>query len=171
MATPMLPMRVILTLDPIVASGNVFNLFTPSGPVFVMSKKQSLVALSSTEAELEALKSMATLVPWVRGFLIELGLDVSKSIPIFEDNQAAIHLANQDGNWGRTRHFAVRYQYVRSQINDGIIEVFHCPTNFMVSDIFTKPLDRETFCRLRDILLRYKSSEFVEDFLRTHPSV
>jgi Reverse transcriptase (RNA-dependent DNA polymerase) len=146
-------------------SGNVFNLYPFSGPIYVMSKKQSLVALSSTEAELEALKSMTTLVPWVRGFLLELGLDVKNSVPIFEDNEATIHLAHQDGNWGRTRHFAVRYQYIRSQIEDNSIEVFHCPTNFMVSDIFTKPLEREPFCRLRDILLGYKNSQFVEQFL------
>ena len=152
-------------------SGNVFNLFPFSGPIYVMSKKQSLVALSSTEAELEALKSMTTLVPWVRGFLTELGLEITNSIPVFEDNQAAIHLAHQDGNWGRTRHFAVRYQYVRSQIDSGMIELYHCPTNFMVSDIFTKPLDRETFCSLRDILLGHKNSSFVEEFLHTHSSV
>ena len=109
-------------------SGMSVHLVPHSGPVYVSSKKQSLVALSSTESETDALKNFCTLADWLKPLLAELGYsgpsyieqeddeneerdsgDDGKPIHVFEDNMATIHLAKQDGNWGRTKLFLVRY--------------------------------------------------------------
>src|SRR6266516_8090920 len=72
-------------------SGFIFTI--AGGAVTWSSKKQSSVALSSTESEymaiLHALKEMI----WIHRLLNELGYDVSNQNTIYTDNQSAIALA------------------------------------------------------------------------------
>jgi hypothetical protein len=137
-----------------------------SAPIFVTSKKQTLVALSSTESELEALKTLTTAIEWLSLFMEELGYSQpSTPVDLFEDNLAAIHLSKSDGNWGRTRHFAVRYQYIKSKLEDHTISIHHVPTDMQIADIFTKSLPACIFTTLRDYLLGIEESPFVNDFM------
>jgi histone deacetylase 1/2 len=81
-------------------SGNIISLVRGSAPVAAASKKQNIVALSSCEAELEALKTEATLTSWVLGLMAELGYEQTSPVVIHEDNNAAIALATKsNGNW------------------------------------------------------------------------
>jgi hypothetical protein len=148
-------------------SGITLALAPHSGAIHSSSKKQTLVALSSTEAETEALKSFATLAAWLRPLLQELGYEDLgvKPVQTFEDNAATLFLAKSDGNWGRTRHFMVRYHYIRSKIEDHTIALTYVPTDEQVADIFTKSLDATTFARLRDYLLGIDRSQFIDNFL------
>jgi hypothetical protein len=148
--------------------GYSVSLAPHSGPVYALSKKSSIVALSSTEAEVDILKNATTLAAWMKPFLAELGYESLRPIDVMEDNMAAIHLARTDGHWGRTRHFMVRYQYVRSQLEDHVIELHHVPTCDQVADIFTKSLDPTTFERLRDILLGEEENVFIQTFLNNN---
>jgi hypothetical protein len=88
-----------------------------------------------------------------------------KPVQTFEDNAATLFLAKSDGNWGRTRHFMVRYHYIRSKIEDHTIALTYVPTDEQVADIFTKSLDATTFARLRDYLLGIDRSQFIDNFL------
>jgi hypothetical protein len=134
-------------------SGNLVHLARGSAPVAAASKKQSIVALSSTEAELESLKSEATLTSWVLALMEELGYEQAEPVVIHEDNQAAISLCSSSGNWGRTRHFVVRYNYVKSKIEDHTMELVYTPTDEQLADILTKPLAAPVFIPLRRKLL------------------
>jgi hypothetical protein len=138
-----------------------------SAPVFASSKRQTLVALSSTEAELEALKSGCTLCAWLLGLIRDLGYSQLDPVDIFEDNMAAIHLASNKGNWGRTRHYTVRYAYVKSQLENHSIALHYVPTGEQVADILTKPLAKEPFIYLRNIILGLTPSAYVQQFLAT----
>jgi hypothetical protein len=124
-----------------------------SACIYAASIKQKLVALSSTEAEMEALKSITTLLVWIRGLLGDFGLEQISPALVYEDNTAAVHLASKPGKWGRTRHFAVRYEYVKSQVKENVLEIHWCPTGEMVADILTKPLASAPFLYLRPFLL------------------
>jgi hypothetical protein len=77
---------------------------------------------------------------------------------------ATIHLAKQDGNWGRTKHFLVRYQYIRSKVEDHTIAISYIPTDQQVADMLTKSLEPARFLRLRDYLLGISRSEFIDSF-------
>lgn len=57
------------------------------------SKKQSVVARSSAEAEYRSMALAACELTWLKHFMIELGIDVSAPMEMFCDNQAAIHIA------------------------------------------------------------------------------
>jgi hypothetical protein len=136
-------------------SGNTVHLVEGSAPVAAFSKKQNLVALSSTEAELESLKSETTLIQWVLGLMQELGYEPDGPVEVREDNMAAISLINNPGtgNWGRTRHYCVRYNFIKSKVEEHTISLTYINTSEQLADIFTKALPAPQFTYLRDILL------------------
>ena len=50
----------------------------------------------------------------------------------------------------RTKHIDIKFHYVREAVKEGIISLTYCPTEKMVADLLTKPLNRIRFKSLRD---------------------
>jgi hypothetical protein len=125
------------------------------GPILWKSIKQKCVTRSSCEAELVALSELASLAIWVRDILRECGeLDVRTPVRIMEDNKAAIDLVTNGASTSdRSRHVHIRNCFVAQFVASGVFEISHCPTEYMIADIFTKPLTRAPYCFLRDYLL------------------
>ena len=114
------------------------------------SRRQGCVALSSTEAEYIALSSATHTVSWLRRLLSQLGfLDENLPTCIFEDNQAAISIGEQEGLSQRTKHIDVRHHYIRDKIADGTVYLEYISTDHMLADFFTKSLDGTRFEYLR----------------------
>ena len=57
----------------------------------------------------------------------------------------------------RTKHIAKYYHYCRDLVLAGEIELVGVGTKYQVADIFTKPLERDTFRRLSSVLNGYRS--------------
>ncbi|GJU33623.1 retrovirus-related pol polyprotein from transposon TNT 1-94 [Tanacetum coccineum] len=114
------------------------------------SKKQSIMALSSTKAEYVAADACACQVIWVRGVLQELSLKMEEKTVINCDNTSVIKLSRNPVFHGRCKHIGVRFHFLRDLVSDGVIELQHCGTKEQVVDIFTKPLHREVLLKLRD---------------------
>lgn len=112
------------------------------------TKKQSSVALSSTEAEYVALATAATELIWLKGLLGELGIDCPEPITVFEDNQACIHLL-QRWQHSRLKHIDVKYNFVRELHISQKIEVKYIHTTDQLADILTKGLLKASFQNLR----------------------
>jgi hypothetical protein len=55
----------------------------------------------------------------------------------------------------RTRHNHTRYYSIKDRADNGELELVYTPTNSMVADILTKPLQGELFRRLRRELLNW----------------
>eukprot|EP00253_Pinus_taeda_P025045 PITA_25045 len=117
-------------------SGYVFNM--GSGAISWASKKQSIVALSTAEAEYVAATAAACQSVWMRRMLRSLGQEQAKATVIFCDNSSAIALSK---NSKRTKHIDTRFHYIRELVNNGEIVLEHCRTHEQVADILTKPLD------------------------------
>jgi hypothetical protein len=105
------------------------------------SKKQTSVALSTAEAEYVAAGQCCAQLLWMRQTLRDFGYNLSK-VPLLCDNKSAI----------RTKHIDIRHHFLRDHQQKGDIEVYHISTENQRADIFTKPLDEKTFCRLRSEL-------------------
>jgi hypothetical protein len=119
-----------------------------------MSRKQKLNTRSSTEAELVAVDDMANLILWTRLFLDEQGYRVSRNL-LHQDNKSAM-LLERNGKRSsskRTRAINIRYFFITDQIEKGNVEVQYCPTNLMIGDFFTKPLQGKKFEIFRDMIL------------------
>ncbi|MBW0475791.1 hypothetical protein O181_015506 [Austropuccinia psidii MF-1] len=76
-----------------------------------LSKKQSVVAQSTTEAELISFNICAKQMRWVSFVLRDLGQEIMKSI-IFSDNSGAVTISQQASLNANTKHIEVRYQYI-----------------------------------------------------------
>ena len=128
------------------------------GPVAAKSSKIKVVAKSSAEAELISASDGVSVGEWVHEFALnQPGGDQLKQTVLFEDNQAAIHMMrNGRSGSARTGHIKLRYFFVKQYIDDGSIELKHCPTDTMIADILTKPLQGAHFERLRAYLLGYE---------------
>jgi hypothetical protein len=61
-------------------------------------------------------------------------------------------MADNPVEHSRTKHIDIRHHFLRDHQQKGDIEVFHISTESQLADIFTKPLDEKTFCRLRSEL-------------------
>ena len=109
------------------------------------SKKQSIVALSSTEAEYVALCAAAQETVWLRNLLCDVGLSQTKATCIKEDNQDAICLAKNPKDHTRTKHIDIKYHYTRQVIEEKKIKLDYTPTGNMVADTLTKGLPKVKF--------------------------
>ena len=57
----------------------------------------------------------------------------------------------------RTRHINIRYYFITDRIKNGELEIEYCPTDDMVADYFTKPLQGKKFLQFRKTIMNLKS--------------
>ena len=79
---------------------------------------------------------------------------------IYQDNKSTILLAeNGKASSGkRTKNLDVRYFFVMYKIKKGEVKIAYCPTQDMLGDFFTKPLQGTQFARMRSKILNLPSS-------------
>lgn len=98
------------------------------------------LSLSSAKAEYRAISKVVAELTWLVKLLSDFGISVSAVIPVFCDNQAAIHIAKNPVFHERTKHIEVDYHFIRSKLHERLIALNHVPTNSRLADVFTKPL-------------------------------
>src|ERR1700733_10096268 len=131
-------------------SGYVFHM--GSGAISWASKKQSIVALSTAEAEYVAATAAACQSVWMRRMLRSLGQEQAKATVIFCDNSSAIALSKNSVFHKRTKHIDTKFHYIRELVNNGEIVLQHCRTEDQLADILTKPLPKKGFDHFRKCL-------------------
>lgn len=117
-----------------------FCILFGESPVSWKTKKQTVVARSSAEAEYRAMALASCEVTWLTQLLKDLGICNLPSTLLRCDNQAAISIAANPVLHERTKHIEIDCHYVRDQINSGAIQTQHVPTHAQVADLLTKPL-------------------------------
>ena len=129
-------------------TGNLFLM--AGGAISWLSKKQAVVALSSSESEYIALCSATQEAVWIQKLLSHLTIpDEVKPITLMEDNQGTIAIAKNPVTHSRTKHIDIRFHFVREAVQSGIIELKYCASENMIADLLTKPLSRGHFELLR----------------------
>ncbi|KAK2420651.1 hypothetical protein QL285_031356 [Trifolium repens] len=123
-----------------------------------MSKKQLIVTLSTCEAEYVAATSCVCHAIWLRNLLKELNLPQKEPTKIFVDNKSAIALAKNPVFHDRSKHIDTRYHYIRECVSNNDVKLEYVKTHDQAADIFTKPLKRKDFVKLRYLLGVAKSS-------------
>ena len=132
-------------------SGFVF-LFA-GGALSWKSKKQTVVARSTAEAEIVALDLAAREALWYRKLAAELQLDKSaKEITIHEDNEAAIAISAKHRRTPRTKHIDIQYFAVCDDVALKKIKISPVASEENISDVFTKPLEKTKFTKFRKMM-------------------
>nr|GEZ97205.1 copia protein [Tanacetum cinerariifolium] len=57
----------------------------------------------------------------------------------------AIALCCNSVQHSRAKHINVRYHFIKEQVENGVVELYFVRTEYLLADIFTKPLPREIF--------------------------
>ncbi|WVZ80796.1 hypothetical protein U9M48_028247 [Paspalum notatum var. saurae] len=106
------------------------------------------VSLSTTEAEYIAAASCCSQLLWMKATLSDFGLRFGK-IPLLVDSTSAISVAKNPVLHSRTKHIDVRFHFLRDHYEKGDIDLVHVVSANQLADIFIKPLEFDTFTRLR----------------------
>ena len=104
------------------------------------SKKQRMIALSSTEAEYMALTLCLQTGLWLRSSLLQLSLPFELPIGIAGNNKGSISLASNSSHHSRSKHIDIKYHFIREHVDAGTFLISWILTASNVADIFTKPL-------------------------------
>ena len=92
-----------------------------SGPFLSLSKKQSILADSTTVSEFVGTHSAVQKVLWAHNLLTELGYLSAIPTTLFKDNKSTIRLISHKGNSGRTNHIALRFNMIRKAVKNNNI--------------------------------------------------
>jgi len=117
-----------------------------------LSKKQSTVSLSSSEAEYMALSTSTCEILWYQMWIQEVFKQKVVGT-IYCDNQAAIYLSNNDGMHGRSKHIDIRHHFIRDHVYNKNIVVQYVNTKDQQADLLTKMLGTNLFNSFRERLM------------------
>ena len=129
-------------------------------PIVWLSKKQSIVALSTAEAEYIAISTALQELLWINQYLTEIEQKDTEVAVMKSDNQAAIQLATNDTYHSRSKHIDIRHHFIREIVRRGEVELRYVGTREQEADLNTKGLDANTFKRLRDRIVSRQPREF-----------
>ena len=150
-------------------SGVIF--YAWGGAITWTTKREKIVALSSTEAEYCAtthavrecahLSRAYTMDFGYKSLKIDAHQDITEAmferdahpVSIMTDNISCQHLSKNPVLRARSKHMALRWHYCRDQVKEGAVRLVYCPTKEMAADIFTKALAKGPFEHIRDKIM------------------
>ena len=127
-------------------TGYVFTL--AGGAVSWLSKLQTVVALSTTEAEYMAATQACKEAVWIQRLMEELSHKQERTT-LYCDNQSALHIARNPAFHSKTKHIGIQYHFVREVVEEGSVDMQKIHTKDNLADVMTKPINADKFiwCR------------------------
>jgi hypothetical protein len=110
------------------------------GAIAWASKQQSIVALSSCEAEYMACTHAIKQILWYRSLMQELGFTQEHTSPLFCDNQGTVACTHDPQHHSHMKHMDIRYHFIHDSIQKLLVDIVHIPGIENIADLLTKPL-------------------------------
>ncbi|GKD34378.1 ribonuclease H-like domain, reverse transcriptase, RNA-dependent DNA polymerase, partial [Tanacetum coccineum] len=107
-------------------------------------KKQTIVAISSTEAEYVAAASCCAQVLWMQNQLLDYGFNFMNT-EIHIDNESTICIVKNHVFHSKTKHIQIRHHFIRDCYEQRLINVVKVHTDDNVADLLTKGFDLARF--------------------------
>ena len=104
------------------------------------SKRSSTIALSTMEAESNALTKAIRKTQWLRNLYSELNRLIKSPTLVLEDNQSIIKAAKDPTLHSRTKHTLLKYRYIKETKQAGIFNILYIDIKRMPVNGLTKPL-------------------------------
>ncbi|GJS82337.1 hypothetical protein Tco_0748878 [Tanacetum coccineum] len=86
------------------------------------SKKQTALAISTTEAEYVSIEKACQQALWTKQALVDYGIRLD-DIPIMRDNKGAIDLSKNLVQHSRTKHIEIRHHFLHDNVQKGNISI------------------------------------------------
>lgn len=129
-----------------------YVIYYSGAPIVWCSRRQPIVATSTTEAEFISAAECCREVLYLKSVISEV-LNIDVKINLCVDNQSALALIKNNVLNRKRKHIDVKYHFICEKVNEGLINVQYCPSNENVADIFTKPLGGNIFNKFKSRLL------------------
>ena len=130
-------------------TGYIFTLY--GSAISWKSGLQSVVALSTTEAEYIALAEAVKESFWVMGILRDFGI-CQKAVTVHCDSSSAISLTKHQVFHERSKHIDVRLHFVRDEVNKGEVKIQKVGTEDNPADMLTKVLPVSKYAHCLDLV-------------------
>lgn len=108
------------------------------------SRKQRIVALSSTESKYISLTEGVKEAIWLQRLLVDFGFNIlSQPIVAYEDNVSAIYLVKDPSagsSNGHTKHIDIRYHFIRIEVMENRLILKSIKSSHQPADLLTKSL-------------------------------
>ena len=105
-------------------------------------KKQTVVALSTAEAEYMGLCLAVQELLWLDMFLNELGIKAiaqAHPLEVLGDNQASLKMVQEGADNSRTKHIDIKYHFLKDLVRTNRVNITYVDTKFNLADLLTKP--------------------------------
>jgi hypothetical protein len=110
-----------------------------NGTFYSKSSKQTMIATSSTHAEMRAMYSAVIDIIFLIQLFKELQRPILLPAILMEDNQPCIDLTKEIAvSSKKCRHFLMLVHFLKEQVAEGLIRVQKVPTAHNTADILTK---------------------------------
>ena len=130
-----------------------FVIMINGGAVAWMSKRQAVVSLSSTEAELTALRDIcAEIIALKRDLELLDPMLANMTWPVAEDNQAAKLMVETLTRYETRKHYAIRVCWLTECWERGVFQLYYISTKEQTSDCLTKCLDKAGVVKHRETM-------------------
>ncbi|RVW97655.1 Retrovirus-related Pol polyprotein from transposon TNT 1-94 [Vitis vinifera] len=116
------------------------------------SKKQSVVARSSAEAEFRAMAHGICEGMWLQRILKELGIISNSTMTVLCDNKATISIAKNPVQHDRTKHVEIDHHFIKEKLEGGTIRLMYIPSSRQTADILIKALPKATYKNMKSKL-------------------
>ena len=101
------------------------------------SRKQPTVALSM--CEYVALANAIQEAKFLRQLCVDMRVSIAGKLLIMIDNQGAMNFARNPVHHQRSKHIDIKCHFIRSEVQEGRINLEYVPSEENVADVFTKP--------------------------------
>ena len=109
------------------------------------SKKQNVVAQSSTKFEFQVVAHGIYELVWLKMILEELRIPYEKPKKLYCDNKAAINIAHNLVQHDRTKHVEVDRHFIKKKLERDLIFMSYVHTRKQLAYILTKGLQKHLF--------------------------
>ena len=121
-------------------SGFIFMM--AGGAIAWKSVKQTLIATSTMEAEYVACYEATRQAMWLKNLISGFRIveSISRPLVIYCDNTAAVHFSRNNKSSSHSKHFDIKYLFVREKIHEFQTRIEYVATESMLADPLTKGL-------------------------------
>ena len=119
-----------------------------------VSRKHKLSDKSNAEAELIAADSASVMIPWTKLLVEARGCEIDRSALHQDNKSSALQEENGKKSSGeRTQALNICCFFLTDQVKKGSAIIKRCPTDEMIGDCRTKPLQGKKFRMSCDSIL------------------